>query len=93
MINRTVGFIGGGRITGVILDGLKRAGALPAAIVVSDPATDVLAKLKERHPGITVTHDNALAASQEVAFGDRLRDRMRDNATQQPKLRVVQNGG
>ena len=68
MINRTVGFIGGGRITGVILDGLKRVGALPAAIVVSDPAAAVLAKLKERHAGITVTSDNALVASQEVVF-------------------------
>ncbi len=68
MIHRTVGFIGGGRITRVILDGLKRAAALPAAIVVSDPASAVLAKLKERHSGIGVTGDNALAAAQDVVF-------------------------
>ena len=68
MINRTIGFVGGGRITGVILDGLTRAGALPAAIIVSDPAAAVLGRLKERHPGVSVTADNALAAAQEVVF-------------------------
>ena len=60
--------MGGGRITGIILDGLKRAGVLPATIIVSDPAAAVLGKLKERHPGISVTSDNAQAASQDVVF-------------------------
>ncbi len=68
MTSKTVGFVGGGRITGIILDGLKRGCALPATIVVSDPAAAVLGKLNERHPEITVTQDNALAASQDVVF-------------------------
>ncbi|MFI5379576.1 MAG: pyrroline-5-carboxylate reductase family protein [Tepidisphaerales bacterium] len=68
MANETVGFVGGGRITGIILDGLRRGGAVPATVVVSDPAAAVLGKLKERHPGITATPDNAVAASQDVVF-------------------------
>lgn len=68
MTNKTVGFVGGGRITGIILDGLKRCGAMPSAIVVSDPAEGTLAKLKERHPGVIVIADNAQAASQDIVF-------------------------
>ena len=56
MINRTIGFVGGGRITGVILDGLTRAGALPAAIIVLwMTAGVVMLNTKEPKTGSTET--------------------------------------
>jgi pyrroline-5-carboxylate reductase len=36
MTNRSVGFIGGGRVARILLGGLKRAGQLPDRVVVSD---------------------------------------------------------
>jgi pyrroline-5-carboxylate reductase len=36
MTTTTIGFIGGGRVTGIILEGWRRQNALPADIVVSD---------------------------------------------------------
>lgn len=39
MINKTIGFIGGGRITRILLGGLTRAGKMPENIVVADTST------------------------------------------------------
>jgi pyrroline-5-carboxylate reductase len=64
----TIGFIGGGRIVRIFLAGWTRAQQLPARIVVADPNTDTLAKLKERFPAIETTGDLALAAAQDVVF-------------------------
>lgn len=36
MQNPTIGFIGGGRIVSIVLAGWKRAGAMPASIMVND---------------------------------------------------------
>ena len=47
MKNKTVGFIGGGRITQIVLGGFKRAEKMPRQVVVSDINVDVLNKLKE----------------------------------------------
>jgi pyrroline-5-carboxylate reductase len=69
MTAKTVGFIGGGRVTRIILGGLERAGQLPSRVVVSDSNSEVLAKLKERFPTIQVTPgDNQSPASQELVF-------------------------
>ncbi|HYG35405.1 MAG TPA: NAD(P)-binding domain-containing protein [Clostridia bacterium] len=68
MNNQTVGFIGGGRITRIFLEGWTRAGKLPASIVVADPNPEVLTKLKTRFPGITTTSDNTQAAGQNLVF-------------------------
>ncbi len=69
MAANTVGFIGGGRVTRIILGGLERAGQLPERIVVSDPNAEVLNKLKERFPTIQITPgDNQAPASQELVF-------------------------
>ena len=46
MTNKTIGFIGGGRITRIFLEGWKRGGVLPNRIVVSDCNAETLAKLK-----------------------------------------------
>jgi pyrroline-5-carboxylate reductase len=69
MSNRTVGFIGGGRITRIYLEGWQRANALPAKIVVSDCNADTLAKLKARFPRVeTAPGNSAAAATQDIVF-------------------------
>lgn len=68
MSNRSIGFIGGGRITRIFLEGWTRAHKLPASITVSDPSAQTLTKLKARFPAITTTPDNAQAAGEEIVF-------------------------
>jgi len=68
MSNKAVGFIGGGRITRIFLEGWRRANALPANIVVSDCNADTLAKLKARFPGAQTTTDSHAAAAQDIVF-------------------------
>lgn len=69
MTTRTVGFIGGGRITRIFLEGWRRANALPAKIVVGDCNTESLAKLKERFATIEIAPGNsAAAAAQDIVF-------------------------
>ena len=69
MNHRTVGFIGGGRITRIILEGWKRAGAWPEKIVVSDCNTQILDELKTGFPGIeTVTSNSTAAAGQAIVL-------------------------
>lgn len=65
---KTIGFIGGGRITRIFLEGWTHAQQFPASITVSDPNADTLAKLKARFPSLTTTTDNATAAAQAVVF-------------------------
>jgi pyrroline-5-carboxylate reductase len=65
----SAGFIGGGRITRIMLGGLRRAGKLPANITVSDSNTDVLNSLQQEFPGIvTAPNNNAAAAAQDFVF-------------------------
>ncbi len=69
MTTKTIGFVGGGRVTRIILEALNRAQPGPAHTVVSDPNPSALAKLQERFPQITSTPgDNARAAGQEIVF-------------------------
>jgi pyrroline-5-carboxylate reductase len=69
MTNKSLGFVGGGRITRILLEGWQRAGKLPGKIIVSDCNPDTLARLKARFPGIEVAPgDNAGAAAQDVVF-------------------------
>jgi len=58
MHHKTIGFIGGGRVTRLILAGWKHAGKLPAHVVVSDPAQTAVA----------TTRHNADAAAQDIVF-------------------------
>ena len=64
----TIGFIGGGRITRIFLEGWERVNQTPANIIVSDPNAEILDSLKARFPGILTTSDNARAASQDLVF-------------------------
>ncbi len=52
-----------------MLTGFKRAGQMPASVIVSDPNQEVLQKLKEAFPEIEIAPgDNRLPAGQEVVF-------------------------
>ena len=68
MNQHTIGFIGGGRITRIFLDGWARAQKTLPNIIVSDPNAEVLDSLSSRFPGILTTSDNARAASQDLVF-------------------------
>lgn len=68
MQSKNIGFIGGGRITRIFLEGWTRAQKLPANITVSDLNADTLAKLKAQFPSIVTTPDNARAAAQDIVF-------------------------
>jgi pyrroline-5-carboxylate reductase len=48
----SIGFMGGGRITRIILGGLQRAGKFPHKVVVSDTNAVVLARLMKEFPDI-----------------------------------------
>jgi pyrroline-5-carboxylate reductase len=69
MTNKSIGFVGGGRITRIFLEGWQRAKTLPLKIVVSDCNAEALAKLQARFPQIeTAPGNSAAAASQDIVF-------------------------
>lgn len=68
MTNKSIGFIGGGRITRIILAGWQRAGQLPARVVVSDCHAESLAKLKAQFSGVETAAQSATAAAQDIVF-------------------------
>jgi len=69
MTTKTIGFIGGGRVIRIFLDGWQRQKALPTKIIVSDRNGEAIAKLKAQFPGIEAAPGNsAAAASQDIVF-------------------------
>ena len=68
MNQKTLGFIGGGRIVRIILEGWRRAGKMPGNIVVSDCNAEALAKLQSQFPSIKAVNDKAVAAAQDIVF-------------------------
>jgi pyrroline-5-carboxylate reductase len=68
MKDRTVGFVGGGRITAIFLEALDGRGLDLDRVTVSDTAPEVLAKRKGQFPTIATTSDNGAAASCERVF-------------------------
>ena len=69
MSAKTIGFIGGGRITRVFLGGWRKAAAMPAKVVVSDIDAQALARIKESvGEGAIICNDNAAAMGQDVVF-------------------------
>lgn len=69
MTAKTIGFIGGGRVTRIIFEGWQRANAMPGKIVVSDCNAETLTKLKSRFPTIETAPGNRVtAASQDIVF-------------------------
>lgn len=68
MTNKSIGFIGGGRITRIFLEGWKRAGQLPGKIVVNDCNAETLAKMKVLFPSIETSAQTAAAAAQDIVL-------------------------
>jgi len=69
MTAKTIGFIGGGRITRILLGGWRKAGKMPAKVVVSDIDAQALARIKESFGTVeSVCDDNAAAMGQDVVF-------------------------
>ena len=68
MHSKSVGFVGGGRITAIFLEALGGRGLALDRVTVSDTNPEVLARLKGRFPAVAATADNAEAASRERVF-------------------------
>lgn len=68
MSTKTVGFIGGGRVTRIFLAGWKRANTLPANVMVSDCKAESLAKIKAQFPSVQTVAESRRAASQDIVF-------------------------
>ncbi len=64
----TIGFIGGGRITKIFLQGFLNAGLKFESVKVFDPNTDTLEKLTTVFPQIEMSETAAVAASQQIVF-------------------------
>jgi pyrroline-5-carboxylate reductase len=63
----SVGFIGGGRITKILLQAFTNKNVKFNDVVVTDPNNDVTSKLKSLFPFIKV-ENSAVAASQDIVF-------------------------
>ena len=69
MKDYTLGFIGAGRVTKIMLEGFKRAGKFPQQVVVTDLKQEALDTLKTRFPSIdTVLNDNKKPCAQDIVF-------------------------
>jgi len=66
-MKKSVGFIGGGRITRILLQAFCNKDVKFNTVVVTDPKIDVTSKLKQEYPFISVG-EASLAASQEIVF-------------------------
>jgi pyrroline-5-carboxylate reductase len=65
----SIGFVGGGRVTRILLMGWQHAGSMPGRVVVSDPNMESLKALQSRFPGIAaVPNANKDAATQDIVF-------------------------
>ncbi len=69
MITKTIGFIGGGRVTRIFLGGLKKAGLSLKNIVISDTNAETLHKLRTEFPEINIApNDNTQPATKDIIF-------------------------
>jgi pyrroline-5-carboxylate reductase len=66
-MNQSIGFIGGGRVTRILLQAFKNKNALFSKIVVTDTSLDVSENLKKSFPDIQID-TAAIAASQDIVF-------------------------
>lgn len=65
---KSIGFIGGGRITHILLRALGGSTLPQGQVTVSDNQVEILTKLKTSFPEVTVTSDNRQAASKDIVF-------------------------
>ena len=66
-MKQSIGFIGGGRITKILLQAFSNKNVKFSDVVVADINSDVTSKLKTAYPFIRVDTDS-VAASQEIVF-------------------------
>jgi pyrroline-5-carboxylate reductase len=66
-MKHTVGFIGGGRITKILLQAFSNKNLRFNNVIVTDPNNDVTSKLKSLFPFINV-ENSSVAASQDIVF-------------------------
>jgi len=66
-MNNSIGFVGGGRVTKILLQGFENKNVKFSKIVVTDTNTEVLANLKKQFPEIE-SSDAKVAAGQDVVF-------------------------
>jgi pyrroline-5-carboxylate reductase len=66
-MNQSIGFIGGGRVTKILLQGFKNTEIKFGKVVITDTNQEVLANLKKHFPEIEVS-DAANAAGQDIVF-------------------------
>ncbi len=64
----TIGFIGGGRITKIFLQGFKNAGLGFESVKVFDPNAETLANLEKLFPEIEKAETAEAAATQKIVF-------------------------
>ncbi|MBL7111969.1 MAG: NAD(P)-binding domain-containing protein [Bacteroidales bacterium] len=64
----TLGFIGGGRITKIILQAFQNKSLEFETILVYEPNKDVASELKEQFPDITITDSQTEPAQQKIVF-------------------------
>jgi pyrroline-5-carboxylate reductase len=68
MKTKSLGFIGGGRITKIMLQVIVNNKTEYKAIVVYDTNPEVLTTLKKQFPGITLADSNFEPAKQDMVF-------------------------
>jgi len=68
MKTKSLGFIGGGRITKIFLQAFQNKAVNFNSIVVYDTNNDVLEALKNHFPNIQMTDSSKLAAKQDIVF-------------------------
>lgn len=66
-MKQSLGFIGGGRVTRILLQGFKNKNVQFSSVVVADTNPEVLANLKKQFPEVEAT-DASGAAGQEIVF-------------------------
>jgi pyrroline-5-carboxylate reductase len=64
---KTLGFIGGGRVTKILLQGFKNKSVKFGKVVVADTNPDVMANLKKHFPDVEAA-DLKKASAQEIVF-------------------------
>ncbi len=69
MINKTIGFIGGGRITRIFLTAFQKKGLSFKDVCISDSSLEVLERLKREFPQLNnYLNDNSIPASKDLVF-------------------------
>ena len=64
MNSLSLGFVGGGRVTRILLEGFRRGGAQFSQVIVTDPAPEVMELLERSLPGLPIRKGGPAEMSQ-----------------------------